>query len=126
EQLSIQKMNIAIEKLERKYDVEVKEFVVATILRNDEFIMKWFIGCNKDLDDKEAADFIDAELCDNNKNYKVARGKALKGMEVEVIPIELFYKWSNEYKALGGQVKIPRVMKEEDFKDFEGYIKSLQ
>src|SRR5690606_31586782 len=38
EQLSIQKMNIAIEKLERKYDVEVKEFVVATILRNDEFI----------------------------------------------------------------------------------------
>lgn len=125
EQLSIQKMNIAIEKLEQHYDAEIKEFIAATVFENDKFIMKWFIGCNKDLDNQEAALFIDQELCANNKNYDVARGKALKGVEVEAIPIDLFYKWSHEHKALGGQVKIPRVMKEEDFREFEGYIRSL-
>ncbi|RYF96932.1 MAG: GH3 auxin-responsive promoter, partial [Chitinophagaceae bacterium] len=58
--------------------------------------------------------------------YKVARGKALKGVEVQIIPKEHFYTWSEKFKKLGGQVKIPRVMKENDFRDFREYVLALQ
>ena len=122
EQLSVQKMNMAIEKLAHTFDMEIKEFTAATVFKNDEYVMKWIIGADKEIDTVKAAELIDAELRDNNKNYKVARTKALKGVEVEVTPIEQFYNWSEEYKKLGGQVKIPRVMKEEAFNEFRQYV----
>jgi hypothetical protein len=125
EQLSVQKMNMAIEKLEHSLETEIKEFVAATVLENEEFKMKWVIGTDKEIDNLKAAEIIDAELCDNNKNYKVARTKALKGVEVEAIPVEHFYNWSEEYKKLGGQAKIPRVMKEDAFKEFTDYVQQL-
>lgn len=125
EQLSVQKMNKAIEKLEATFDMEIKEFVAATVLEEDEFKMKWVIGTNKEIDTAKAAGVIDAELCENNKNYKVARTKALKGVKVEAIPVNNFYKWSEEFKKLGGQAKIPRVMKEDAFNEFKEYVQSL-
>lgn len=125
EQLSVQKMNMAIEKLEHTFDMEIKEFTAATVFENEEYKMKFIIGTDKDIDTIKAAEIIDTELCDNNKNYKVARTKALKGVEVEAIPVEHFYNWSEEFKKLGGQAKIPRVMKEEDFTEFRDYVLQL-
>ena len=55
----------------------------------------------------------------------MARTKALKGVEVEVVPLERFYHWSEEYKNLGGQAKIPRVMKEDAFDNFRAYVHRL-
>ncbi|RYG06622.1 MAG: GH3 auxin-responsive promoter, partial [Chitinophagaceae bacterium] len=57
--------------------------------------------------------------------YKVARSKALKRVEAEVVPVEKIYDWSEKFKKLGGQTKIPRVMKAEDFEAFQDYIHSL-
>lgn len=122
EQLSIQKMNMAIQKLEDKFGLEVKEFTAATVCQNEEYILKFVIGSDKEIDSTKAAQLVDEELSNNNKNYKVARTKALKGVEVEVVPIEKFYSWSKEYKKLGGQAKIPRVMKEDAFKDFRAFV----
>lgn len=126
EQLSVDKMNMAIEKLEEKCDVGVKEFVASTVSEGEGFIMKWIIGTDKEIDTKEAAGIIDTELCNNNKNYAVARTKALKGVQVEAIPVEKFYNWSEEFKKLGGQAKIPRVMKEEEFAEFRAYVQKSQ
>jgi hypothetical protein len=123
EQLSVQKMNMAIEKLEHAYDIEIKEFTASTVFENDKFVMKWIIGSDKEIDPLKAAEIIDSELCDNNKNYKVARGKALEGVEVERVPVTRFYSWSEEFKKLGGQAKIPRVMKEEDFIELRDYVR---
>ena len=89
-------MNSAIEKLQNHFEMDVKEFTVATVLNEEEYKMKWFIGSNKTVDNTEAAALIDAELYENNKNYKVARVKALKGVEVEIIPVEHFFRWSEE------------------------------
>jgi hypothetical protein len=118
-------MNQAIQKLEQQFDIAVEEFVASTVSRDDDFIMKWFIGSDKAIDETAAAVLIDEELCENNKNYKVARGKALKGVEVTIIPTSRFYQWSEEFKKLGGQAKIPRVMKEEEFYEFGEYVRSL-
>ena len=125
EQLSVFQMNQAMQNLQSQYDLEIKEFVVAAVRKDGEYINKWFVGSNRTVDNQAFAASLDQELCGANKNYKVARGKSLKGVEAEVIPVEQFYRWSEEYKKLGGQTKIPRVMKEEDFLEFEQYIKGL-
>ena len=68
---------------------------------------------------------INKELSENNKNYQVARSKALKGVLVEAVPVEHFYKWAEAFKKPGGQDKILGLMKEEDFEDFRNYVMSL-
>ncbi len=125
EQLSVQKMNMAIQKLEDVFNIEIKEFTAATVFEDEKYVMKWIIGTDKEVDAIKAAEIIDTELCDNNKNYKVARTKALKGVEVEAVPVEHFYSWSEDFKKLGGQAKIPRVMKEDAYREFREYVMQL-
>ena len=111
--------------MQKRFDVEIKEFLVSAIRKNGEYINKWFIGANKLVDNQEMATALDNELRETNKNYNVARTKSLKGVEAEVVPVEHFYRWSEEHKKLGGQTKIPRVMKEEDFLAFQQYMGGL-
>lgn len=122
EQLSIQKMNSAIQKLEDSFGIEIEEFTAATVYQNEKYHLKFVIASDKKIDTAAAAEIVDNELSNNNKNYKVARTKALKGVEIEAVALEKFYNWSKEYKKLGGQSKIPRVMKEDDFKEFTAYV----
>ncbi|NIJ55584.1 GH3 family domain-containing protein [Dyadobacter arcticus] len=121
-QLSVNQMNDGLRVIESEYDVVIKEFIVAAVHRNEEYIHKWFLSCDKFPDKIKVAESLDKTLKENNKNYNVARGRALKGVEVELIPEELFYKWSEETKKLGGQVKIPRVMKEPEFLEFAAFV----
>jgi len=125
EQLSVYQMNAAMKKLGERFDAEVLEFTVAAVRRGEHYINKWYLGTNKKLDPKLITPFLDNQLAADNKNYKVARDKALKGVEIEVIPAEDFYLWSKATKKLGGQTKIPRVMKETDFKEFETFLEKL-
>jgi len=87
--------------------------------------LKWIIGTDREINAEEAAGIIDSELSENNKNYKVARSKALKGVAVEFVPVENFYSWSEQFKKMGGQTKIPRVMKENAFNEFREYMQQL-
>ena len=121
-QLSVDQMNAGLRVIEQEYDVVIKEFIVAAVHRGEEYIHKWYLSCDKKPDNIQVAESLDKTLRENNKNYHVARGKALKGVEVELIPEEIFYQWSEETKKLGGQVKIPRVMKEEQFLEFGEYV----
>ncbi len=124
-QLSVIQMNRAMEELSDKDVINVKEFTVAAILEEGDYLHRWYLGTDDDdqKDEKEIASLIDNILKDNNKNYKVARSKALKSVEVRIIPANLFQQWTEETKQKGGQVKVPRVMKEEDFKEWEEYVK---
>lgn len=125
EQLSVHQMNNAIQKLQEKFDVHVKEFVVSTVSENERRINRWFLGADTTLESAPVTAFLDEELQRTNKNYKVARNQALDAVDVRVIPVDHFHRWSEEYKKIGGQSKIPRVMKEEEFQDFEQYIATL-
>ncbi len=122
EQLSVYQMNQAMQVMQQRFGIEINEFVVSAIRKDGVYINKWFIGANQTVDNEELAAALDTELCNTNKNYKVARSKSLKGVEAEVIPVEKFYAWSEDHKKLGGQAKIPRVMKEEDFRAFGEYV----
>ncbi|TVP48800.1 MAG: GH3 auxin-responsive promoter [Mongoliibacter sp.] len=125
--LSIIQMNKAMEVLEEKFNCDIKEFTVSAIQEDGEYYHSWYLGLEGDfdLDEEKVAQSLNEILQRSNKNYKVARSKALKGVRVKLIPASYFQKWTEETKQKGGQVKVPRVMKEEDFIDWKEYIGGL-
>jgi hypothetical protein len=126
-QLSVNKMDDAIKTLEEKYNTTVTEYTICAKRGEDgEFYHNWYLGSDlSDVDVKEVANTLDESLKSANKNYKVARSKALKGVVVSIVPADYFHEWNAKNKKKGGQVKMERVMKEEKFKEFEAYMNEL-
>lgn len=124
-QLSVNKINDAAQMLEEKFDLEIPEFTVAAIKINGEFYHKWYLGIDEPLevDENEIAIALDEFLKSANKNYMSARSKALKGVIVKIVPINIFYEWSGFNKKKGGQVKMEKVMDQEKFADWEAFVK---
>lgn len=124
-QLSVIQMNNAMQELAQKGIANVKEFTVAAVMEEGDYLHRWYLGTDAtpDKNEKEIADILDTILKENNKNYKVARSKALKSVEARIIPGEIFQQWAEDTKQKGGQVKVSRVMKEQEFKDWEKYVK---
>lgn len=127
-QLSVHKMNTALQKLEDHFNVTIPEFTVAAVRResDQEYIHKWYLGTDETFDTSEAAQKLDEILSSMNKNYRVARSKALKDVKVEIVPTDLFYQWSERSKKKGDQVKTPRVMDEEKFTEWEAFAREAK
>jgi len=123
-QLSVCQMDDGIKALQDEFDVTVPEYTVAAIQEDGEYIHRWYLGKDMgEVDECKAAEFLDKFLQEHNKNYKVARSKALKDVELKVVPSDTFYAYSEKQKKKGGQVKFPRVMKEEDFREWEAFTR---
>lgn len=121
-QLSVNKMNTALRALEKKFNTQISEFTLSAVRIDDEFHHHWYIGSSINEDNETIAKALDDELKSANKNYKVARSKALKGVRVTTIDPKLFSEWSGTQKKKGGQVKMERVMSEEKFKAWEIFV----
>ena len=124
-QLSVNKMDDAIKHIEEKFSTQITEYTIcAKRFEDGEFYHSWYLG--SDLDDasnnNEIVAALDNFLKNANKNYKVARSKALKGVKVTIIPVEKFHDWNDSNKKKGGQVKMERVMKEEKFAEWESFV----
>ena len=124
-QLSVNKMNKAIQELEEQFDIKLPEFTVAAVKIDGEFHHVWHIGTDQEISvtEEELAEALDKNLQEANKNYSVARSKALKGVKVNLVPMEIFYEWSGANKKKGGQVKMEKVMGEEKYEEFEEFVK---
>src|SRR5690606_41529079 len=79
-----------------------------------------------DIPNEELAQSLDNFLKEANKNYTVARSKALKGVKVKTISPDLFHEWNARNKKKGGQVKMEKVMNEEKFAQWEDFIKQQE
>jgi len=122
-QLSVNKMDDAMKHLEAEFSTKIPEYTIcAKRCEDDEFYHCWYIGTEDNLNEKEIAERLDHFLKDANKNYKVARSKALKGVKVKRVQPSVFYEWSGANKKKGGQVKMERVMKEDKFKEWETFV----
>lgn len=124
-QLSVSKMNDAVQHLEEQFDIAIPEFTVGAIERDGEFIHQWYLGSDDAPDgiDEDLARALDDHLKSSNKNYKVARSKALKGVKADVVKAATFHDWSEKNKKKGGQVKTARMMDQDtllEFADFAG------
>ena len=124
-QLSVNKMDAAMRELEEQYDTTIPEYTICAKRGEDnEFYHFWYLGSELDNPDENAiAESLDDALKNANKNYKVARSKALHGVKVKVVSPERFYDWNERNKKKGGQVKMERVMGEEKFKEWEDFVK---
>ncbi len=125
-QLSVNKMDDAMKELEHQFSTKIKEYTICAKRGDDgEFYHFWYIGSeNQNLEVDEVADALDNSLKNANKNYKVARSKALKGVKVDIIDVEKFYEWNALNKKKGGQIKMERVMSEQTFGDWEAFVKT--
>ncbi|MBY5957896.1 GH3 auxin-responsive promoter family protein [Membranicola marinus] len=124
-QLSVNKMNDAIRHLEDKYDLKIPEFTVAAVKIDGSYYHHWYLGTDTpEFPVDELTDTLDEYLQSHNKNYGVARSKALHGVRVNLVPKARFYDWSERNKKKGGQVKMEKVMDEEKFQEWEAFCES--
>lgn len=121
-QLSVNKMDDAIQHLEKEFDMEIPEYTLCAKKYDDGFYHTWYLGSDRETMDDRLIKVLDNHLKEANKNYKVARSKALKGVKVKVINPEVFYAWNAKGKKKGGQVKMERVMGEEKFSEWENFV----
>ncbi len=123
-QLSVDKLNQAIEDIEHTFDMPIKEYCVAAVKREGQWTHQWYLGVDDQPknNNEEIAHHLDHFLKDLNKNYEVARGKALKAIHVSVMPMKVFHKWHEKSGGKGGQNKMPRVMKTEWVEEWENHI----
>jgi hypothetical protein len=122
-QLSVIQMNDAISMLADKFNLEIPEFTVAAIRDGEDYKHHWYLGMEGSAEAGEMAATMDEFLKGINKAYKMARDKALKNVEVTTVPPAVFYAWNEQEQKMGGQVKMPRVMKEEEFRKWEKFVR---
>ncbi|RAJ12952.1 GH3 family domain-containing protein [Olleya aquimaris] len=124
-QLSVNKLDKAIRHLEETFNTAIPEYTLCAKRYDDGFYHTWYLGA-EDLnkDNKTIVSALDNFLQSANKNYKVARSKALEGVKVTVVKPDVFYDWNGANKKKGGQVKMERVMGEEKFKEWEDFVET--
>lgn len=121
-QLSVNKLDDALQQLEKAFDIEIPEYTLCAKKYKDGFYHTWYLGSTAKLEAKEVSKKLDDALKEANKNYKVARSKALKGVKVFIVNPNVFYDWNDRNKKKGGQVKMERVMGEDKFAEWEDFV----
>lgn len=123
-QLSVNKLNDAVQHIEEKLNLKITEYTLCAKRFDDDFYHSWYLGISEQngATKNQIAQVLDEYLCDANKNYRVARSKALAGVKVNITQPAVFHNWCSENKKKGGQVKMERVMGEERFEDWEKFV----
>ena len=122
-QLSEEKMDAAILEVSDQLETTINEYSVAAVKNESgDYIHQWVIVTEKEIEEKDFAERLDNSLKEANKNYSVARSKALKGITVKAIGKDLYYNFLAQGKKKGGQVKTPKVMDEDKMKGFLEFI----
>lgn len=125
-QLSEEKMDKAIIEVSNELGVAVNEYGVAALQDAEgEYYHQWMVVSDDPIDAKIFCDKLDASLKDMNKNYRVARTKALKGVEVMVLDKATYHAYLKSLKKKGGQVKIPKVMSAEKMEGLKQLLNGL-
>jgi spore coat polysaccharide biosynthesis protein SpsF (cytidylyltransferase family) len=109
--------------VEEQLDINIREFTVAAVEDGNFFAHKWYVGCEPQADATVVKKILDDQLKSINADYSTERSEVL-GMEVETLPIQLFYDWQRQRGKMGGQNKFPRVMKPELFKEWQAFVHS--
>ncbi len=125
-QLSEEKLNRAIGHLSEQLQTPINEFAVAALKdENGRYFHQWVLGAGHDhINAEEAAGKLDEILKKLNKNYGVARSKALEYVKVQPVKKMLIYDWLEKRKKKGGQIKLPKVMEENLMLELLSFLES--
>jgi GH3 auxin-responsive promoter len=122
EHLSIDNMNKAIEMVCDELNISISEFVVSGIKHGSMFAHKWYVGTDNEITETVLKVRLDEKLKILNDDYRVERISALKDVLVEIIPPRIFYNWLQQHGKVGAQNKFPRVMKKQQFDEWEKFV----
>ena len=122
EHLSVDNMNQGIRHASETMDVDVKEFVVAAVKTPKGFIHRWYVGSDSVVNAAAFVELLDSHLCAINDDYATERKAVLGDPQLEIIPSQLFYEFLKSKGKIGGQAKFPRVMKTEQFTEWEHFV----
>lgn len=126
EHMSVDNMNHAMVKAAEEHGVEIPEFCVSGYVHDKVFGHKWFVACDQPLNAEAFRSSLDEALKTLNDDYRVERRSALKEMQIEVLPVHVFYDWMKKLGKNGGQNKFPRVLKKEQLADFEAFVEQAK
>ena len=117
-QLSEEKLDRAIIDVSNKLGISINEYSVGAVRdEKDDYYHQWVVVTDCETDDNKIANELDMTLKEANKNYGEARKTALKGVKVKTITKEDYLNYLERDKRIGGQIKTPKVMKEEKMKE---------
>jgi hypothetical protein len=117
-------MNKAIDVVQRRMGVTIREFTVTGFPYEGRFAHRWYIGCDDCMPDAgEVRRILDETLREINDDYAVERDSALKEVFVEVLPDETFYDYLKHIGREGGMSKFPRVLKGRQREHWEAFLK---
>ncbi|MEJ2584327.1 MAG: GH3 auxin-responsive promoter family protein [Robiginitalea sp.] len=127
-QLSVNKLNDAVTYLESELGTEIPEYTICAYPYDGDYYHHWYLGIAGQGQNslQQAHKLLDSYLKEANKNYKVARGRALKGVKVTLVRQEAFYQWQAQRKKKGGQVKMQKVMEPETFKEWREFASAYE
>jgi hypothetical protein len=126
EHLSQDNMNRAIGLLQEEMGVKISEFTVTGIKHGSLFAHKWYIGTDNILDANQAALKLDNYLKALNDDYRVERIEAIKNVSAEILPLQVFHDWMKIRGKEGGAHKFPRVLKNDQLKQWEEHINAFK
>jgi len=125
EHMSVDNMNKAIDTVQKKLGITVKEFTIAGFPYQNLFAHRWYVGSDDvNVDSSKVREIIDQTLCEVNDDYAVERTSALKEIFVEVLPNEVFIDYLRCKGKEGAMNKFPRVLKGEKAKDWESFLET--
>jgi hypothetical protein len=125
EHVSIDNINAAVRRADEELNAGVREFAVAGVRTGSFWAHHWYISVeNPAVAAESFAALIDRELCRLNEDYAVERVYALREVHVQLLPNEVFLGWLGQRGKYNGQAKIPRVMKGEQWREFDAYVKT--
>jgi hypothetical protein len=125
EHLSVDNMNKAIQLVSEEFNISIPEYTVTGFAHQNFFAHKWYVACNDDIDKELLIKRIDEHLCALNDDYAVERTSALKEVQIEKLPEDVFLKFMERQGKLGSQHKFPRVLKGKMLEDWNGFLASL-
>ena len=124
EHLSQDNMNRAVEMLSEETGADICEFTVAGTRHDTMFAHHWYLGTDDPIDPQQAIEKIDAYLCQLNDDYRVERLEAIRHLDIDVLPTQVFYDFMKErIGKIGGASKFPRVLKGERYESWKQYLK---
>jgi hypothetical protein len=126
EHLSVDNMNQGIQYAQDILKTDVKEYTVAAIETEKGFAHRWYIGCTPSVSAENFKALLDKKLCDCNDDYATERSSVLGEPQVIILPHAVFYAYLKSKGKIGGQAKFPRVMKKEQFAEWEAFINNTQ
>jgi len=125
EHMSIDNMNKAIDMVQKKLGITVKEFTIVGFPYQNLFAHRWYIGTDDvNVDSNKVREIIDQTLSEVNDDYAVERTAALKEIFVEILPNEVFIDYLRCKGKEGAMNKFPRVLKGEKAKDWQSFLET--